>query len=403
MPTRKKFKWHVFVSHNEKQKPWVREIVDQWKGLGLEVFFDEDSIELGGNIIDSIEQGIQNSQYIVLIITPSSVAAPWVALETAIAIYRDPSARAKKIIPVLLEKTDPESIKLSIRILRRADLTDPDQRRKNYHRLLRALGVTRRVLPDPPAWPDNQLSRSFQLAKGGKAFAIGAHWDDILLGCFGTLLKLKHLYNYEVTLFIVCTSYGKKYYGVEQPGLDQKVESIIKTICKRSGFECHFTPEVITQKIEDRRFRDSSTELHVLMRDLAHKYEDHNLIFTPPIDDGHEDHSFTGQLTFSYFRRTYQTILEYEVKKYTERWFVPNIFVSLDEQVRDSSGKNARIADIKTNLLSEVVVKSKHKIVGSEFLFGGESLKAKLITKALNYSGNKSIKYGEVFRGRISI
>src|SRR4051812_25531646 len=43
----KKHTWDVFVSHNKQQKPWVRQVVDQWRSLGLRVFFDEDSIEPG--------------------------------------------------------------------------------------------------------------------------------------------------------------------------------------------------------------------------------------------------------------------------------------------------------------------------------------------------------------------
>ena len=90
---RKIFKWDVFVSHNHRQKPWVRGAVCQRRDLGLRVFFDEDDIEPGEKVLHAIERGLLESRHTVLIITPAAVSSPWVALETAIAVYQDPDAR----------------------------------------------------------------------------------------------------------------------------------------------------------------------------------------------------------------------------------------------------------------------------------------------------------------------
>lgn len=413
MGRRKNHPQQIFISHNGKQKPWVRELVEQWRALRLQVFFDEDSIDVGEDIISGIERGLRASRYIVFVITPESMKSRWVALETAIAIYDDPDAQKNRLIPILLEPVNKARIRVAVKRLNWVDLTNKDAgvRRARYHQLLKKLGVvSRRALPDPPPWQDKagraEPSKSFQLAKGGKVLAIGSHWDDILLGCFGTLLKLKLLYEYDVTLYVLCTNYQRKYYGVEQLNLDNKVAQIFKLIAERFGIKCLFAEGSSPEKrIEDRRFRDKSSILHLLVKDIAREYEDHNLILTPPMDDGHEDHAFTGQLVFSYFRRTHQTILEYEIKRYTERGFMPNIFVNLDDTIAaPPSNKKLKIGELKASLLSDLVVRSTStRINGSSFLFGVESLKARLITKALDYSGDKNVMYGEAFRGRISI
>ncbi|HZT57562.1 MAG TPA: TIR domain-containing protein [Pyrinomonadaceae bacterium] len=386
--------WDVFVSYNKAQKEWVRESVRQWRDLGITVFFDEDSIRVGEDFSRGIERGILNSKRVVLIITPSSARSDWVGFEATLAIHSDPAAQAEKIIPVILEPTEDEDIRPIIR--NRNNIKLYERREENYNKLLETLGI------DESKWP--RLSKSFQINKWGRALAIGAHWDDILLGCLGTLLKLKYLYGYEVTLFTICTNYRDKYYGVKQENLEKKAEDIVKAICKRHEFKCLFAPQETKAEFRDREFRDNSKNLHTEMWKLAHNLEKNNLIFTPPMDDGHEDHAFIGQLAFSYFRRTYQTILEYEIKKYTEKWFVPNIFVSLDDEA-EINGKKVCLADEKVNMLSEVILncEDKNKIDGADFLFGVESLRARLITKALDYSGDKLIKYGEAFRGRISI
>lgn len=412
MVRRNNNKQQAFISHNSKQKRWVREVVEQWRALGLQVFFDEDSIEIGEDITSGIERGLKASRYVVFVITPESLKSHWVGLETAITIYDDPDAQKNRLIPILLEPVDKKKIRAAIKRLNWVDLTHKDAgvRRTRYHMLLKKLGVKRRVLPDPPSPDDKngkrEPSKSFQITDGGKVLAIGSHWDDILLGCFGTLLKLRLLYGYEVTLYVLCTNYQRKYYGVEQFDLENKVAKIFKIITERFGIKCFFAEGTSPEKrIEDRRFRDKSSILHLLMKDIAHEYEDHNLILTPPMDDGHEDHAFTGQLVFSYFRRTHQTILEYEIKRYTEKGFIPNIFVNLDDTITPPPAhKKLKVGEFKASLLSDLIVRSPPtRINGSSFLFGVESLKARLITKALDYSGDKNVMYGEAFRGKISI
>jgi len=142
--------WDVFVSHNRKEKVWVRQVVDQWRELGLKVFFDEDSIGPGEDIVTSIEDAIASSRHVVLVISQASVESKWVAMEASIAVFQDPSANDRRLIPVLLDPLSPERIRLSIRRLRRVDLTINHRVRDEYHLLLKALRVSTKPLPDPP-------------------------------------------------------------------------------------------------------------------------------------------------------------------------------------------------------------------------------------------------------------
>jgi excisionase family DNA binding protein len=142
--------WDAFVSHNRLQKPWVRRMVSQWRALGLTVFFDEDSIEPGEDIAEGIERGLLDSRHIIFVISQSALKSKWVAMETACGIYCDPDAGSRKIIPILLEETRLDDIRLAVRRLRMIDLTDRSQRVANYHFLLRFLNVKAETLPKPP-------------------------------------------------------------------------------------------------------------------------------------------------------------------------------------------------------------------------------------------------------------
>lgn len=140
--------WDVFISHNKRQKPWVRRVVDQWRSLGLTVFFDEDSIQPGEDVVTAIEKGISNSRHIVLVLTPSALASDWVAMEIATTITNDPAARDRRLLPVLLEATD--NIRPLIKRLNMIDLTDEGTREDRYQFLLNSLKVNSLPLPSVP-------------------------------------------------------------------------------------------------------------------------------------------------------------------------------------------------------------------------------------------------------------
>lgn len=138
--------WDVFVSHNRQQKPWVRSLVSQCRRRGLRVFFDEDDIEPGEDIVTGIERGLQGSKHIVVIISPDAMSSRWVALETALSVYLDPDGAERKVIPVLLENTPLDTIRVAIQRLNMVNLTESSTRRAQYCKLFKFLGV----VPAPP-------------------------------------------------------------------------------------------------------------------------------------------------------------------------------------------------------------------------------------------------------------
>jgi RNA polymerase sigma factor (sigma-70 family) len=145
---------HIFLSHNRNHKPWVRRVAAQWRDLGLRVFFDEDSIEPGENLISAIERGISGCDHVVLMLSSDALASDWVAMEIAMTRTEDPSGKARKLIPVLIEPMDMDTIRPAIRCLSIVDLTKPEQRNQQYHHLLRSLGLDTPSLPAVPAFDD---------------------------------------------------------------------------------------------------------------------------------------------------------------------------------------------------------------------------------------------------------
>ena len=147
-----KYKYHVFISHNKAQKPLVRQIVSQWRLLGLNVFFDEENIQPGQYVVSALSRGVEDSRYIVLMITPEAMAGQWLVMECCSAVQEDPDSEKRRLIPVLLEPTPLNDIPLYIKTRNYLDFTDPQTRRDRYRSLLKYLGIEEDRLPDdlPP-------------------------------------------------------------------------------------------------------------------------------------------------------------------------------------------------------------------------------------------------------------
>ena len=96
------FKYDVFLSHSSNDKPAVRELAEQLKADGLNVWLDEWVILPGDSIPLAIEQGLENSRTLVLLMSDNAFGSDWVTLERQTAQFRDPLNRDRRFVTVLL-------------------------------------------------------------------------------------------------------------------------------------------------------------------------------------------------------------------------------------------------------------------------------------------------------------
>lgn len=117
------FDYHVFVSQNTDHKPYARSLVSRLRDHHLSVFFDEDCILPGEDIVRAVERGLARSRHVALVLSQGAVGSRWVSLEWATSMYRDPDAADRAIIPIIREDCD---IPLSLARLKSIDGRDED-------------------------------------------------------------------------------------------------------------------------------------------------------------------------------------------------------------------------------------------------------------------------------------
>jgi len=95
----------LFICHSSVDKEFARRIAEdvesvEWNGKHLSVFLDEWDIEAGENVVLKINQALGNSRFVAVLLSPEMVASNWCCAELSAAIYKDPSNRTARVIPL---------------------------------------------------------------------------------------------------------------------------------------------------------------------------------------------------------------------------------------------------------------------------------------------------------------
>jgi LmbE family N-acetylglucosaminyl deacetylase len=145
---------------------------------------------------------------------------------------------------------------------------------------------------------------------------LGAHCDDLEIGCGGTLLKLVEGRNPPAFTWVVFSA-------------DDTREAEAR---QSAGVLLARTPN---PRIVVKRFRDGFLPYEGgLVKDVFEEIKgavSPDLILTHYRRDLHQDHRLISELTWNTFRN--HLILEYEIPKYDGDLGTPNVFVPLDESL----------------------------------------------------------------------
>jgi LmbE family N-acetylglucosaminyl deacetylase len=150
-----------------------------------------------------------------------------------------------------------------------------------------------------------------------RVLAIGAHPDDIEIGCAGTLLKLIDQAAISEVRWVVLSGSGER---VDEAR--QSAEALLDGVPRS---------EVVVADFPDGFFPYEGQRIKAFFEELKADFSP-DVVFTHQRADLHQDHHLSCELTWNTFRD--HLILEYEVPKYDEDMSAPNTFVPLEEQLR---------------------------------------------------------------------
>jgi LmbE family N-acetylglucosaminyl deacetylase len=160
-----------------------------------------------------------------------------------------------------------------------------------------------------------------EVALGGRSDAalrilcLGAHSDDIEIGCGGTLLRLLKERPGCVVDWVIFSATPEREREARASAAEFLADAERASVVVKGFRESYFPaewPEV----------KGTVDELRALQPDV---------VFCHRKDDEHQDHRTLGELVWNSFRR--HLIFEYEIPKYEGDLGHPNVFVPLSHEV----------------------------------------------------------------------
>lgn len=212
--------------------------------------------------------------------------------------------------------------------------------------------------------------RSLRLVSGAeplqRLLVIGAHADDIEIGCGGTILTLTRAVPDMAVDWVVLAAPGER---------DSEAWASAEAFLAHAG----------SARIEVHSFRDGflpyvGAEVKDVFEELKSRV-DPQLVLTHTRDDLHQDHRLVCELTWNTFRS--HLVLEYEVPKVDGDSVRPNVFVPLE----------ARVAEEKIELLHRHFPSQATKHWFDEDLFRG-------LMRLRGMEANAPERFAEAFVGR---
>jgi LmbE family N-acetylglucosaminyl deacetylase len=196
---------------------------------------------------------------------------------------------------------------------------------------------------------------------------LGAHCDDIEIGCGGTVLKILQTYEKVAVRWVVFSS-----------GERRREEARKSAEAFLSGAK---STEIVIQDFRNSYFPYIAADIKEWFEGLKKQFSP-DIVLTHYRDDLHQDHRVINELSWNSFRN--HLILEYEIPKYDGDLGAPNTFVDLDRS----------IVDRKIQLLLECFTSQKDK-----HWFDAETFRSIMRLRGMESASN----YAEAFYARKAI
>jgi hypothetical protein len=147
----------IFLSHTAADKPFVRRLATDLDSHGVRYWLDEAEIKIGESLIKKIRQGIDEVDYVAVILSPRSVASPWVQREVDVAMNQEIQGKRVKVLPIMYQSCELPGFLLGKAY---ADFTEESKYTEAFRKLMGSIGVVFNKRALEAGAPDSNLWRA---------------------------------------------------------------------------------------------------------------------------------------------------------------------------------------------------------------------------------------------------
>jgi hypothetical protein len=132
----------IFMSHNSKDKPFVRRLSNRLAKAGLVVWLDEAQLKIGDSILNKISKAISEVDFVAVVISKNSLESNWVKKEISLTLTKEITDSKPIALPVIIDNCD-IPFELSDKLY--ADFRDPAEFDNQFAKLLEAMDIDKPI------------------------------------------------------------------------------------------------------------------------------------------------------------------------------------------------------------------------------------------------------------------
>jgi hypothetical protein len=96
----------IFISYSSKDRRFVERLATDLRNKGLYVWFDQWELKVGDSLVEKINAGLKSQDYLVVVLSKSSVSSQWVMQELIAGLIKELNEKRTIVLPVLIEDCD---------------------------------------------------------------------------------------------------------------------------------------------------------------------------------------------------------------------------------------------------------------------------------------------------------
>ncbi|PSR52942.1 toll/interleukin-1 receptor domain-containing protein [Adhaeribacter arboris] len=129
---------NVFLSHTSVDKPFVRKLAKDLENHGINYWLDERDIKIGQSLIDKIRQGLDEVNYVAVILSPASISSSWVQREIDVAMNQEIKGKTVRVLPIMYQQCELPGFLLGKLYV---DFTEESKYPDAFKKLVESMGI----------------------------------------------------------------------------------------------------------------------------------------------------------------------------------------------------------------------------------------------------------------------
>jgi len=114
----------AFISHSSKDLPFARRLGERLRSQGIDVWLDDLQLKAGDALTGTISRAVQQHDFLIVVLSPASLASAWVRKEMKLAKPGRSHGRAARLVPVLLKRPAVKRLPQALRDTKYVDFSD---------------------------------------------------------------------------------------------------------------------------------------------------------------------------------------------------------------------------------------------------------------------------------------